>query len=264
MMAHAPSPFEGLPPSPGGTDGAMKCPSCRENTPDSWREVIFPEDRAGYQETLEHVPPYGFPRQVGLRWMYCANPECRELMILMHDDTRKLVGNLPERHTEAWLIRPRHAQRYVDSHVPPGTASDYREATSILDFSPRMSAVLSRRVLADVLRDYAGLKGFSLAAQIDKFIADKMHPRRLRENLHYLREIADFGAHTQRTDEDEILGVTREEAEWTLNVLDDLFDHFIVAPQRNLAVREAWDEKLDAAGRKPIALPPDDEDGDAE
>lgn len=75
-----------------------------------------------------------------------------------------------------------------------------------------------------------------------------------------LREMADFGAHTQTAEEDEIIGVTRDEAEWTLNVLDGMFEHFIVEPERDRLVRESWDEKLESTGRKPIALAPDDED----
>jgi len=87
-----------------------------------------------------------------------------------------------------------------------------------------MSAVLSRRVLADLLEKYAKQTQFSLTARIDKFTADTTHPRQLRENLHHFREIADFGAHTQKDDQAAVIDVGREEAEWTLDLLDRLFD----------------------------------------
>jgi hypothetical protein len=61
--------------------------------------------------------------------------------------------------------------------------------------SPRMSAVLSRRVLADLLERYTGLTDFNPKARIDAFIEDKSHPYRLRENLGHLVEMGNFGAH---------------------------------------------------------------------
>jgi hypothetical protein len=132
------------------------------------------------------------------------------------------------------------------------------EAAAILDLSPRMSAVLSRRILGDLLERYAGQSRFFLTDRIDKFIADTTHPSYLRENLHHFREIADFGAHTQKNDQAEIINVDRAEAAWTLDILDSLFDYFIVAPERNRTLREAMDKKIEDAGRKPLTAPPPD------
>jgi hypothetical protein len=76
--------------------------------------------------------------------------------------------------------------------------------------------------------------------------------------LHYLREIANFSAHTQTTEEEEVINVTDEEAQWTLKVVADLFDYFIVAPKKDEDLRAAFDKKLEAAGRKRIPKPLDD------
>jgi hypothetical protein len=140
--------------------------------------------------------------------------------------------------------------------VPLDMKRDYQEASLILNDSPRMSAVLSRRVLSDLLKDYAGYDEYTLAKQIDKFIADPHHPSNAKDNLHYLREMGDFGAHT-KTDAatGEIIEVTRDEAEWTLDVVDGLFDYFIIRPTRDAARRVEMDEKLKKAGRKPIQPP---------
>jgi hypothetical protein len=115
-----------------------------------------------------------------------------------------------------------------------------------------MSSVLSRRILADLLKDYAAKDNFSLKARIDGFIADPKHPSRLKDNLHYLREMGDFGAHTQTDGQREIIPVTEEEAEWTLKIIADLFDYFIVAPKKDEAMRKAFAQKIADAGRKPI------------
>lgn len=59
---------------------------------------------------------------------------------------------------ETWYVLPRFGSsvRLIDPTVPDPYRRDYEEATAILDVSPRMSAVLSRRLLADLLEEYAG------------------------------------------------------------------------------------------------------------
>jgi hypothetical protein len=74
-----------------------------------------------------------------------------------------------------------------------------------------------------------------------------------KDNLHYLREIGDFAAHTQKDKKtNEIINASPEEAEWTLTVIDSLFEYFIVAPEKDRIRREGVDEKAAKAGRKPI------------
>jgi len=238
----------------------MQCPVCTQFTPDSWTSLMRIM-RIGYQESLPVEPPEGMVGAVGssvsLDFMWCANPECKQLVVRVHESLNlppHAVAD-PEMLTRTWIARPRSATRPIDPLVPEPFRTDYLEAASILDASPRMSAVLSRRVLADVLEKYASLNQFSLNERVEKFSKDTRHPSELRENLHHLREIADFGAHTQKDDQAKIINVDRDEAEWTLKLLDRLFDHFIVAPEKDRKMRASMDAKLKAAGRKPIKPP---------
>jgi hypothetical protein len=52
-----------------------------------------------------------------------------------------------------------------------------------------------------------------------------------------------------------IVEVGTGEAEWTLKIVSDLFDYFIVAPEKDRLRREAMDKKLVEAGRKPVKKP---------
>lgn len=65
-----------------------------------------------------------------------------------------------------------------------------------------------------------------------------------------MREIANFGAHTQADDQAEIIDVSVEEAEWTLEIVERLFDYFIVTPEKNKETRETFDQKLKADVRR--------------
>jgi hypothetical protein len=134
---------------------------------------------------------------------------------------------------------------------------DYIEAWNILNDSWRMSAVLSRRILFDLLGKYDGATQFQLDKRIEAFINKPQHPSRLKENLQYLREIGNFAAHTQvqqnpPTPDPVIIDVTKDEAEWTLKIVADMFDYFIVAPEKDKQLRASVASKIAAAGRKPI------------
>jgi hypothetical protein len=186
--------------------------------------------------------------------MYCANEDCRQLLVTVAQ--RSVAPGIAALSVqdELWIAWPRFGEgkRHIAPEVGDPLRADYEQAAAILEISPRMSAVMSRRILADLLERCAGLSGFSLAKRIDGFTNDKSHPSGLRDNLHHFREIADFGAHTQTDDQAQIIDVGRDEAEWTLDLLDRLFDYFIVAPERDRKMREAMDKRIKDAGRKEI------------
>lgn len=252
----------------------MQCSVCREHTPDSWTvfttqvhdpDASFPVNR-GYR-SLETLTEGGEEDgdswwEYRVEWMRCANWQCKRLTIrIIREEKHRnplYVGSL-----DIWRVLPQFAAaRPVDALVEvaqPEMAQDYREASLILDLSPRMSSVLSRRILADLLEVYGKCSGYTIANQIDKFIEQPGHPPTLIENLHYLREIADFSAHTKKDRATgDIIEVSPEEAKWTLEIVDRLFDYLIVTPAHDKKRRDEMDEKLRKAGRKQIKRQEDD------
>jgi hypothetical protein len=233
----------------------MKCPTCGQNTPDDWQPLYIRAPRGpGFITELKGQSLPSEPAEpVTLDYMLCANKECGELVIRVHEHRVRVVdGAIDMVETDSWLAHPRASRQPIDPAITGEFRRDYEEAAVILDPSPRMSAVLSRRILGDLLERYAGQNSFSLTTRIDNFIKDTKHPHYLRENLHHFREIADFGAHTQRNHQAEIINVDRDEAEWTLDLVDRLFEYFIIGPQRDQKMRAAMDAKVKDAGRKPI------------
>ena len=160
----------------------MKCPSCQENTPDDWKSFIAVEraEGGGWRNlaTLDGGQPNA--EQVTLDWMHCANPDCSELVIRIHEGYETLTtSGVRKIHAAGWIARPRFRARAVDPLVPEEFANAYQEAAALLDVSPRMSAALSRRILADLLERYAKHDEYLLADRIDAFVADNSHPRPL-------------------------------------------------------------------------------------
>jgi hypothetical protein len=191
------------------------------------------------------------------QWLICQNTKCRQVIVQIARHETLASGGVIE--TDTWIAVPkRRVPVTVDASVPLAMRQDYIEAWNILDDSWRMSSVLSRRILGDLLRKFDGSNFRSLNKQIEAFIGAPQHPSRLKENLQYLREMGDFAAHTQEDQdpatgtEPQIIDVSKEEAEWTLKVVADLFDYFITGPEKDKKQRAAFDEKIKKAGRKPL------------
>jgi len=250
----------------------MKCPTCLQNTvPDLWTGFVT-EDPVVREEAERLAKIYGGPVASQLKddvvaegrtsyridWMRCGNEDCKQLVIRIH--VLNPGGYLLSETRETWFVLPRFsaAARPVDPLVPENLRRDFLEAAAILDLSPRMSAVLARSILADLLAEYAGHKQFKLEDRIDSFNKDTSHPRALRENLHRFREVANLGAHTNKSDQGEPIQIEREEADWTLDLVVRLFDYLIVSPVVDKTMRDSIDEKVKSAGRKAIKPLPDD------
>lgn len=247
----------------------MQCSVCSEHTPDAWAPLAayeYPENddrpfplNRGAEQTEELIVSLerGVDDIYRLEWMRCARTECRQITVRVRLERRMIAdsGWGTGKETQ-WLAVPQFARaRPISDLVPETMARLYREASMILDISPSASAVLSRRVLADLLKQCAECNEYGLADRIHSFREDREHPKGIRDNLHHFREAANLGAHTEtdKDDQAEIIEVDREEAEWTLDILDRLFDYFIVTPARDAEMQKRIEAKGDRAGRKPIA-----------
>lgn len=216
----------------------MECPHCHVQTADASRplkEVI-----SGRTVAETHY--------ARIFWMHCGNELCGEAIIILEtwDEVRPAVRS-------SRIIYPAYnAVRPLDPVVTDAEVRRlYPQAASILTLSPDASAALSRRLLQHLLRDYGNHTARDLSKQIDEFRAAPGSPPRLVENLDYLREIGNFSAHPQKsTSTGEIMPVEPHEAEWSLDVLDGLLDHYIVTPAKEVARRAALDARLREAGRQ--------------
>jgi hypothetical protein len=238
----------------------VECPVCGKVSPPAWKPLSFNtyrDDNDDFRLAAHHNSTFDM---VSIEWMRCAHEDCEQLIIRIEESRphAHLAGVMghgpPVSQSETWYARPRFGEstKEVAPEVHEPFRTDYIEAAALLDISPRMSAVLSRSILADLLETYLGLDVFSLNARIDTFRANASEPVRLREGAHHFREIGDFGSHTQKNDQDQIIPVVRSDADWMLQYLDRFFDHYIVGPEKDKTVLGKWDKNIEDAGRKPI------------
>lgn len=152
------------------------------------------------------------------------------------------------------LVRPKVAGRGpIPDEVPTKYAEDYQEACLVLADSAKASAALSRRCLQHLLRDQAVIKPQDLAREIQEVLDGGSLPSHIADSLDAVRQIGNFAAHPIKSKSSgEIVPVEPGEAEWTLDVLELLFDFYFVGPARTKARRDALNKKLGDAGKPPL------------
>jgi Domain of unknown function (DUF4145) len=214
---------------------AMKCPHCTFGIHESWSNSTV--TKKGESTTWR------------LRIMTC--PECQKDILCFGRAQNNLQHAMPTEWTQFY---PQGSNRGpVPPEVPAPIANDYQEAALVLLFSPKASAALSRRCLQAVLRN-AGYVQRDLAVQIDAVLNEtdpkKVLPTGVHNTLDAIRNFGNFSAHTI-TDLTtlQIIDVQGYEAEYCLDILDAIFDHYYVRPKEAMRRRAALDEKLLAAGK---------------
>ncbi|MDF0692689.1 DUF4145 domain-containing protein [Aquirufa ecclesiirivi] len=221
----------------------MKCAHCLVEVNPNFTEYYLGNDTSGFWSIL---------------FMKCPNQDCNRIIIDLACGDPKLnqFG-----HAEGLAsIKWRQTVRPISSGRPPAPpevdlvfAQDYSEACSIIKLSPKASAALSRRCLQNILREKAGIKNGNLVNEIQQVIDSKSLPAHLAESIDAIRHIGNFAAHPLKsTSSGEIIEVEIGEAEWSLDVLEALFDFYFVQPAILKAKRSALDAKLKDANKPPM------------
>lgn len=215
----------------------MRCPHCTVNFHDNWERGAL--SRGGYYTS----------------WIYRTAdcPACSQVTIEIAYDGAE--GGADE--DPGWLqVHPSGSNRGpVPPEVPKPIAQDYVEGCLVLPLSPKASAALARRCLQNILRAH-GYKDRDLAKEIDLILNEpdprKGIPESLRNTIDGIRNFGNFSAHpiTDLTTL-QIIDVEPQEAEWCLEIVEEMFQHFYVRPAQAAARKAALDAKLKSAGKPP-------------
>lgn len=152
------------------------------------------------------------------------------------------------------LIRPKGSSRApCPAEVSSNLAGDYFEACTVLPDSAKAAAALGRRCLQNLLRDTVKVKPADLSNEIQQVLDSGKLPSGLHESIDAIRNIGNFAAHPMKsTQTGMILDVEPGEAEWTLDVLEELFDFYFVRPATIRKKKDAFNKKLQEVGKPPM------------
>lgn len=217
---------------------AMQCPHCTDSIHVSWaKTALGADDEHGYS----------------LKKAIC--PSCGRVILALRTTDRGAVAGgggrtveLPGTEREVF-VHPRGPSRApLHESVPGELARDYREACIVLADSPKASAALSRRCLQHLLREEAKVKHSNLSNEIDEAMPGL--PSHLAGAIDAVRNIGNFAAHPIKSERTgEVVDVEPGEAEWNLDTLEGLFDHYFTQPTLLQEKREALNAKLADAGK---------------
>ncbi len=156
-----------------------------------------------------------------------------------------------------YLAYPRVERRPpVDNAVPETMRNDYKEACEVSPISPKASAALSRRILQSILEE----QGYSRRNLVDQIVdvlnesdSSKSLPASLTSTVDAVRNFGNFSAHPiTGENSSQIIDVEPQEAEWCLEIVEQLFEHYYIRPAANENRIAELNEKLADAGKPPI------------
>ncbi len=169
---------------------------------------------------------------------YCQNPNCLRLIMEL---IKQENGN---RHSGTFII-PRRSSRKKIEHVPSTINSIYEEAGNVLEDSPSASAALARRCLQETIRGHFKIEKDSLYDEIQELIDGENLPKYILNDLDKVRKIGNLATHPEHDKQTGlIVKVDRDEAEWTLEILETLFNYCFVEPKKHEQRTQSLEEKL--------------------
>lgn len=225
----------------------MDCPHCGTAFYDVWSQTTI----SGQNDARWAMAGQGGPHITWYARMTVC-PSCNDATI----DLRMLPKNFPEKGEtlKGFRVYPQNTYRKpTPKEIPTDIKEDYEEACKVLPTSHKASAALSRRCLQAILQRQ-GYNQKDLAKQIEALLNEadpvKAIPTALRATVDAVRNFGNFSAHpiTDQTTS-QLIPVEENEAEWCLEILDEMFDHYYVKPKQAADRKAALDAKLTAAGK---------------
>jgi len=222
----------------------MKCPHCTVEFHDNPQPISI------------GVEPGG----TGWRVVKQTCPACKRFVLLLEYGSPILTQQNNQAVTRfhgapsQLLVWPKGSSRApCPVEVPAKFADDYREACLVLPDSSKAAAALGRRCLQNLLRDEARVKPGNLADEIQQVIDGGKLPADLTDSIDAIRNIGNFAAHPLKSQQTgQILEVESGEAEWTLDVIESLFEFYFVRPAALQRRKAALNQKLQEAGKPPM------------
>ena len=226
----------------------IECPHCLVTINIRWKHTTLQPQFSGYESLGWHA-------------VNTQCPSCHEQIIRIvkrvvdqRDEARKSMGYSPGGPTRTnvvvdRLVYPARRNRpAIDSDsIPQTLKDDYLEACEVLEVSPKASAVLSRRVVQSILKEQ-GYEFRNLIDQIDRVqgeTGEKALPTSINETIHFVRRFGNFSAHAITNETTlQIIDIEEGEADWCLRIVEELFTHYYVEPDRRRTLIEDAEKKL--------------------
>lgn len=186
---------------------------------------------------------------------YITCPKCEEVIISIQNVSlkkrdKRLIVHQVYKNT---IVYPKPDLKISIDYLPKHIKQDYTQARLIVHSSPQAAAVMVRRLLQNILQNSYQIKEYNLQKEIKKFRERPGIPEHLAAAIDAIRFIGNFGAHPSKDIETgRIIEVDREEAEWLLELIEDLLDFTYIQPKITKERLASLNRKLIKMGKPPM------------
>ena len=219
----------------------IKCPYCYITVRINWKHSEMLREPQDNQETGTAIQ---------LFYECCTN--CRKLIVGVNRGYQSFAFGHNQVTDPLWekIVYPMSTTIMSGDFIPEFLYNEYLEAVEVLPVSPKASAALTRRILQGVFREKYNIEKRTLDAEISEFIKLPNIPTHLSNAVDAIRWIGNFAAHPLKNQNTQaICDVEPGEAEWSIEVIEALFDFTYIQPQKLELKRNLLNEKLKAAGK---------------
>ena len=173
----------------------------------------------------------------------CLNKDCKKLTLTV--DLKKawpmpVIGHhygkpyLDRKSIQSWRLLPDSVAKPQPDYIPASIKKDYEEACKIAHLSPNASAVLSRRCLQSMIRDFCKIKRKTLYAEITELeanVKDRKIPGVTEESIQSIdsiRKMGNIGSHMEKPT-GILIDIEPDEATLLIQLIETLFKDWYVA-----------------------------------
>lgn len=181
----------------------------------------FHEEKIAFSDYTSEYEKNG----IDIYYYKCSNPECGFTTV-------HIVGVGKDFKNKKISFNPISDAKEFPDYIPENIRKDYQEAYSVADYSPKASAVLSRRCLQEILENVFLEPHKSLFKQIEE-VKEKVDPD-LYEAMDEIREIGNNGAHANYDESDPpmLIEVSQDESIKILKVIELAFITLYTDPHK--------------------------------
>lgn len=191
------------------------CPYCNRTM--SLHTETYNDRTVSFHSNTGLWPQYDY-EESAVKIMFVHCPKCKEYSIAIQG-----IGKSVENYSSR--LKPKSLARQFSDYIPEAIRSDYEEAYSIVDLSPKASATLSRRCLQGMIRDFWKIQESNLSKSINQ-LEGKIPAQQWRV-LDGVRRIGNIGAHMEK-DISLIIDIEPDEATRLLKLIEHLLEQWYI------------------------------------
>lgn len=192
----------------------MKCPQC---------STEFNDQKSNMTYLGEDIDGDWFIKQ-----FVCPNPECKRLILFLEVGRSGIHCWGLGQANKSTLIHPKGFNTpQLPPEVPPASSEQFYEACSVLPYSPRASAALSRMCLQNLLRQVAGVQPGKLKDELQQIIESGKLSSTIVQSIHDLYSNSSF-LNSENQDCSILHPADQVEASLYINVLYQLFEYYFL------------------------------------